>query len=108
MTKINHKTTTQRPRLLLRHFALVLSISLTACGGDSAKSTETLPTTPETVYPDYALALLLGGNATAENASDSGHGFSTPIPTLTEEELTRHLIGDTHFETSFTTLNSMV
>jgi CxxC motif-containing protein (DUF1111 family) len=46
---------------------------------------------------------LLAGNATAENASDSGHGFSTPITTLTESKLARHLTGDAHFETSFTT-----
>lgn len=105
MIQTNHITaiTTKQPRFLLSHCALLLSISLTACGGDSRKSTETPAPPPETVYPDYARALLLGGNATAENASDSGHGFSTPIPTLTEEELTRHLTGDTHFETSFTT-----
>ena len=30
-------------------------------------------------------------------------GFSTPIPTLAENELDQHLSGDAHFETSFTT-----
>ncbi|SEL45339.1 CxxC motif-containing protein, DUF1111 family [Colwellia chukchiensis] len=74
---------------------------LSGCG--SEKATPSQPTTPEIVYPDYAHIRLLAGSASAENASDSGHGFSTPIATLTADELARHLKGDFHFETSFTT-----
>jgi CxxC motif-containing protein (DUF1111 family) len=84
-------------------FTLLLALLLTSCGGDSAKSSAVPITKPELTYPDYAHVRLLAGNATAENASDSGHGFSTPITTLTESELARHLTGDAHFETSFTT-----
>ena len=51
----------------------------------------------------YTHVTQLGGNATAIGASDSGHGFSTPMPNLTTEELDKHLTGDTHFETAFTT-----
>ncbi len=71
---------------------------LTACNSDNKKDTEV-----EVVYPDYTFVQKLGGTASADGASDSGHGFSTPIPTLTSAELDKHLTGDKHFETSFTT-----
>jgi len=51
----------------------------------------------------YTNVTQLGGDATAINASDSGHGFSTPMPNLGDDELALHLTGDTHFETAFTT-----
>nr|WP_246028922.1 di-heme oxidoredictase family protein [Litorilituus sediminis] len=51
----------------------------------------------------YTLVTQLGGDATAVDASDSGHGFSTPMPNLTAQELEQHLAGDALFETSFTT-----
>lgn len=56
----------------------------------------------------YTYVTQLGGNATAVSASDSGHGFSTPISTLTEVELNKHLTGDAHFETAFTTAPNSV
>ena len=81
---------------------IAVSLLVSACG--SGNSTDSTPAPePEVVYPAYAKVSLLGGDATAIGASDSGHGFSTPIPTLTADELDRHLTGDAHFETSFTT-----
>jgi len=62
------------------------------------------PITPiEIQYPNYTLITQLGDSATAENVSASGHGFSTPITTLSTAELETHLSGDAHFETAFTT-----
>ena len=90
-------------RLILLHGLLLLITALTGCGGESAETADTPPTAAEIIYPDYAKIRLLGGAATAINASDSGHGFSSPIATLTQAELARHLSGDAHFETSFTT-----
>lgn len=83
----------------------LLFIILAGCGGGNiSKDTRVpVPIEPEKIYPDYAKVSLLGGSATAESASDSGHGFSTPIATLTQAELARHLQGDAHFEKSFTT-----
>jgi len=71
----------------------LLSQTLIGCGSDD----------DSTKYPNYALVENLGDTATAENASNSGHGFSTPISTLTDDELAQHLTGDAHFETAFTT-----
>lgn len=52
---------------------------------------------------EYTYISALGGDASAIGASDSGHGFSTPMPNLTDDELEQHLSGDAFFETSFTT-----
>ncbi|MGL1958802.1 MAG: thiol oxidoreductase [Colwellia sp.] len=54
-------------------------------------------------YPDYTYVKNLGDETTAINASNSGHGFSTPMPNLTDNELDKHLAGDANFETAFTT-----
>ncbi|WDD99728.1 di-heme oxidoredictase family protein [Thalassomonas actiniarum] len=81
--------------------AVVLG-ALYGCGSGGSSSDDKSEVV-EVQYPDYTQVENLGGNATAVDASDSGHGFSTPIPTLTEAELEKHLAGDTHFETSFTT-----
>ena len=52
---------------------------------------------------EYTHIINLGGDASAIGASDSGHGFSTPMPNLSESELAQHFSGDAFFETSFTT-----
>ena len=73
--------------------AIVISIAfLGGCHSDKKKES-----------PDYTYVENLGGESTAVNASNSGHGFSTPMPNLTNEELETHLAGDAHFETAFTT-----
>lgn len=82
-------------RINLIALIVILGQTLIGCKSDSEDST--------TEYPDFALIKNLGDSATAENASDSGHGFSTPISTLTDSELEQHLTGDKHFETAFTT-----
>lgn len=74
------------------------SIILSACNSSSSDETEN-----NTLQVSYTHVSKLGGDATAVNASDSGHGFSTPIPSLTTQELDKHLAGDAHFETAFTT-----
>lgn len=86
------------PLLIASIFLFLLS----ACNS-SDSDTEKDKTKNEVQYPAYALVKNLGDQATAINASDSGHGFSTPIPTLSDSELATHLSGDAHFETSFTT-----
>ena len=80
-------------QIQLISLTLLLSQIITGCDSDD----------DSTKYPDYALVENLADSATAENASESGHGFSTPIPTLTDDELDQHLAGDANFETSFTT-----
>lgn len=70
-------------------FATVL---LTGCNSDKKQ-----------VKPEYTYVVNLGDSTTAVNASNSGHGFSTPMPTLTADELIKHLAGDANFETAFTT-----
>ncbi|MFT4929457.1 MAG: CxxC motif-containing protein (DUF1111 family) [Phenylobacterium sp.] len=83
------------------------SMTLLGCGSGSSSTDNTnnggIPTPVDTPLPAFALVEKLGGDATAVGASDSGHGFSTPITTLTAPELDKHLTGDAHFETSFTT-----
>lgn len=72
---------------------------ITGCNSGSSDNTTQKPT-PEVAYTHVS---KLGGDATAVGASDSGHGFSTPMPNLTTADLDKHLAGDTHFETAFTT-----
>jgi len=74
------------------------SIIISGCNSSSSDETE-----KETVQVAYTHVSKLGGDATAVDASDSGHGFSTPMPNLTEQELDKHLTGDAFFETAFTT-----
>ena len=82
--------------------ALMISslVIISGCNSDSDKKIEE-KNKQELVA--YTHVTQLGGDATAINASASGHGFSTPMPNLTPEELAQHLAGDVHFETSFTT-----
>tara|TARA_R110001583_G_scaffold177396_1_gene332419 strand:- start:8770 stop:10377 length:1608 start_codon:yes stop_codon:yes gene_type:complete len=77
---------------------LTLSMALlNGCNSDSSEKEKTIE------FPGYTYIKNLGDTTTAINASNSGHGFSTPIPTLNAEELDKHLAGDANFETAFTT-----
>ncbi|GAA5142958.1 di-heme oxidoredictase family protein [Thalassotalea piscium] len=91
------------PPQKIASYALTLVCTLLINGCNTAEKNSTDDNTSPQIYPDYAYIKNLADTTTAQNVSDSGHGFSTPIPTLTENQLTQHLNGDTHFETSFTT-----
>lgn len=80
------------------NLAIVIASSIIISSCDSSSSDE-----KETVQVAYTHVSQLGGDATAVDASDSGHGFSTPMPNLTSQELDKHLAGDANFETAFTT-----
>lgn len=80
--------------------AIAVTSSLLFSGCNSSNSDVTPEETPQVFYTHVS---QLGGDATAVDASDSGHGFSTPMPNLAAEELNKHLAGDAHFETAFTT-----
>jgi len=77
---------------------IVSSIIISGCNSSSSEDTP-----EESSQVPYTYVTQLGGDATAIDASDSGHGFSTPMPNLQEAELDKHLTGDVHFETAFTT-----
>jgi len=79
---------------------LLAGLLIVGCNNDSDSSSDKII---QPVYPDYTFVENSGDKATAINASDSGHGFSTPISTLSEEELGQHLAGDANFEMAFTT-----
>jgi CxxC motif-containing protein (DUF1111 family) len=82
------------------YMAAVIMTPIIMSGCDSSSSDKT---TKEAELVAYTHVSQLGGEATAIGASDSGHGFSTPMPNLTAQELDKHLTGDAHFETAFTT-----
>lgn len=75
-------------------------VIISGCNSDNKDKAEEDKTTEQVAYTHVT---QLGGDATAVNASASGHGFSTPMPNLSTEELEKHLTGDALFETSFTT-----
>ncbi|RJF35549.1 di-heme oxidoredictase family protein [Pseudoalteromonas gelatinilytica] len=83
------------------------ALSLVACGSKtsdkSATETTTPPPTSSETDPNYIDVVALAGDATALDTNNSGHGFSTPMPNLSDSELDIHLTGDANFETSFTT-----
>lgn len=81
------------------NLAMIIASSIIVSGCNSSSSDEK-EEIPQVAYTHVS---QLGGDATAVNASDSGHGFSTPMPNLTTEQLDKHLAGDAHFETAFTT-----
>lgn len=78
----------------------MVSSLLLISGCNSSDSDEKDVVVPQV---SYTFVTQLGGDATAVDASDSGHGFSTPMPNLSAQELEQHLAGDALFETSFTT-----
>ncbi|PKH56696.1 thiol oxidoreductase [Shewanella sp. Choline-02u-19] len=98
----NNKINNTNIKLNIKVSALVIAsvLSLSACGGSGD---ETTPTPEEKVYPSYTDITASGGDTTTFDASESGHGFSTPSPNLTAAELELHLEGDLGFETAFTT-----
>ncbi len=98
----NSDSSTKRHKAKQSHLVLAITSTMIMFGCNSSSSDDT---TKEAEQPQaaYTFVSLLGGDATAIDASDSGHGFSTPMPNLTSEELDKHLTGDTHFETAFTT-----
>ncbi|WP_133407201.1 di-heme oxidoredictase family protein [Parashewanella tropica] len=81
--------------------ALAVAMGLAACGGSGSKDNGN-----EKSYPSYTDVELLGGDTTTTEASNSGHGFSTPAPNLTETEVKHHEEGDANFETAFITAPS--
>lgn len=85
--------------MLIGYFSLLLL--LLACNSENKSNNKT--NQPDEDMPTYSTIKNLADSATAFDASDSGHGFSTPISTLTENELALHLEGDANFETAFTT-----
>ncbi|WP_299804129.1 di-heme oxidoredictase family protein [uncultured Shewanella sp.] len=85
---------------LLSCLVLLGATSLSACGGSGDDKT---PKPEEKIYPAYTDIKASGGDTTTFDASESGHGFSTPAPNLSAEELALHLEGDLSFETAFTT-----
>ncbi len=87
-------------RAQLNKLALIISSVLLVSACNSSDSDNDDVVEPQV---SYTLVTQLGGDATAVDASDSGHGFSTPMPNLTAQELEQHLAGDALFETSFTT-----
>jgi CxxC motif-containing protein (DUF1111 family) len=78
-------------------------VGITGCGSDHKTTTDTPDIVDVVQYPDYTDVVALGGETTDPTVSNSGHGFSSPIPTLTGTELSLHLEGDLAFETVFTT-----
>ncbi|MGS0689464.1 di-heme oxidoredictase family protein [Shewanella sp. 30m-9] len=85
---------------LISSLVLLGTASLSACGGSGD---DAAPTPEGKIYPAYTDIKALGGDTTTFDASESGHGFSTPAPNLTANELELHLEGDVGFETTFTT-----
>lgn len=88
-----------------------LGMSLTACGGsgdeDSSIDDDVIDPIDdsETVvnYPDYTEMVLSGGETSATETNESGHGFSTPAANLSDEDFDFHLEGDANFEAKFVT-----
>ncbi|TWX69950.1 di-heme oxidoredictase family protein [Colwellia sp. C1TZA3] len=87
-------------RAKLSNLFMVIASLIMISGCDSSSSDEK---TNEISQVAYTHVSKLGGDATAIDASDSGHGFSTPMLNLTDQELEQHLAGDVNFETAFTT-----
>jgi len=81
--------------------AFALCIGLSACGGSGDDAPEPKP--DEKTYPAFTDISASGGETTTFDASESGHGFSTPAPNLSDANLALHLEGDVSFETAFTT-----
>lgn len=90
-----------RAKRIVLSVVAISTIVMTACGPSNSNKLDN--SAQENSHVDYTFISKLGGDATAIDASDSGHGYSTPIVNLTAQELLKHLAGDAHFETAFTT-----
>lgn len=84
-------------------FCAIITTLLNACGSETTDKGDTDISPPSSNEPNYINVTALAGEATTFDTSNSGHGFSTPMPNLTASELDLHLTGDANFETSFTT-----
>ena len=62
-----------------------------------------MPAIPDqTIREDaFWLQSQSGGEATSLDAASTSHSFSYPLPSLNEQELNLHLLGDVHFERPF-------
>lgn len=83
--------------------SMVSILLLSACGGSGDEQPTPTPEPPVVTYPDFTDITASGGDTTTYDAGNSGHGFSTPAPNLSEGDLALHLEGDANFEISFTT-----
>jgi len=83
--------------------SVMMAIGLVGCGGSGEEQSTIVPEPPVVTYPAFTDITAAGGETTTYDANNSGHGFSTPAPNLTENELALHLEGDVNFEASFTT-----
>lgn len=83
--------------------SVMMAIGLVGCGGSGEEQSTIVPEPPVVTYPAFTDITASGGETTTYDANNSGHGFSTPAPNLTENELALHLEGDVNFEASFTT-----
>lgn len=88
---------------LFKYSVLCTVLALGGCGSSTTDTGEPTPTEPVQQLPSYIDVIKTGGEGTVLEASNSGHGFSTPMGNLSPENLELHLEGDAAFETSFTT-----
>ncbi|MCL1122910.1 di-heme oxidoredictase family protein [Shewanella surugensis] len=90
---------------------LFLGLSLAACGGsgedestnNDVDNSDSTDQDVVVVYPSFTNVILSGGETSATDTNESGHGFSTPAANLTQEDFDLHLEGDANFEMKFTT-----
>lgn len=97
----NNNNNINLPKKCFSSLAVVSVMMLSGCGGSG--DDVIVPTPPVKIYPAYTDISASGGDMTTFDASESGHGFSTPAPNLSASDLALHLEGDVGFETSFTT-----
>lgn len=98
-------------KYVLRWSALLfLGMNIAACGGSGdEESTTATDNDPDVIddnvvsYPNFTDMVLSGGETSTTDTNESGHGFSTPAPNLTQDDFELHLEGDANFEATFVT-----